>query len=369
MRKLIFVVGARPNFMKVAPVLRALERRDNLPWRPWLVHTGQHYSERMSGDFFAELGLPAPDIYLGAGSGTHGAQTARVLESFEKHLLELNGSAAGAVVVGDVNSTLACALAATKLRIPVAHIEAGLRSFDRSMPEEINRIATDAISDLLMVSEPAGDVNLRREGVPAARVKYIGNVMIDTLCWELERACSLNMRRKLGLNGRYAVVTLHRPGNVDDRQRLIQIVELLNETSRRLPLVFPIHPRSRSRLAEWGLDASLAENSAIRLIEPLGYRENLSLTSEATLVITDSGGLQEETTFLGVPCLTVRPNTERPVTVSQGTNTVVDCDFDLALKLLESIMAGSYKSGSPVPGWDGKAAERVADVLIDEWRN
>ncbi|MGD0778528.1 MAG: UDP-N-acetylglucosamine 2-epimerase (non-hydrolyzing) [Candidatus Solibacter sp.] len=369
MKKLIFVVGARPNFMKVAPVLRALDRRNHLPWRPWLVHTGQHYSERMSGVFFAELGLPAPDIHLGVGSGTHGAQTARVLESFEKHLLELNGSAAGAVVVGDVNSTLACALAATKLRIPVAHIEAGLRSFDRSMPEEINRVATDAISDLLLVSEPAGESNLRNEGVPAERVKYVGNVMIDTLCWELERARNLNMRRELGLNGRYALVTMHRPGNVDDPQRLTQIVEFLNKTSERLPLVFPIHPRSRARMAEWSLDTSLAENSAIRLIEPLGYRENLSLMTDATLVITDSGGLQEETTFLGVPCLTVRPNTERPVTVSQGTNTVVDGDFDLALNLIESILAGSYKSGSPVPGWDGKAAERVADVLIDEWRN
>ena len=369
MRKLIFVVGARPNFMKVAPVLRALNTRGDLPWHPWLVHTGQHYGEQMSDIFFEQLGLPAPDVYLGVGSGTHGAQTARVLESFERHLMELNGGAAGVVVVGDVNSTLACALAATKLQIPMAHLEAGLRSFDRSMPEEINRVATDAISDLLLVSEPAGETNLQNEGVPGERVRYVGNVMIDTLCWELERARNLNIKRELGLNGRYAMATMHRPSNVDDQQRLTQIVEFLNKISKRLTLVFPVHPRSRARMAEWGLHDSLAENCAVRLIDPLGYRENLNLMAGATLVITDSGGLQEETTFLGVPCLTVRPNTERPVTVSQGTNTVVDGNFDLAMNLVESILAGSYKSGSPVPGWDGKAAERVSDVLINEWRN
>lgn len=369
MKKLIFAVGARPNFMKVAPVLRALNERSDLPWCPWLVHTGQHYGEQMSDVFFHQLGLPAPDAYLGVGSGTHGAQTARVLESFERHLMELNGATAGVVVVGDVNSTLACGLAAAKLGIRIAHLEAGLRSFDRSMPEEINRVATDAISDLLLVSEPAGETNLQNEGVPGERVRYVGNVMIDTLCWELDRARSLNTRHDLGLNSHYAVVTIHRPSNVDDRQRLTRIVEFLNKTSQRLTLVFPVHPRSRARMAEWGLQASLGENCAVRLINPLGYRENLSLMAGATLVITDSGGIQEETTFLGVPCLTVRPNTERPVTVNRGTNTLVDENFDLALNLVESILAGSYKSGSPVPGWDGNAAERVSDVLIDEWRD
>lgn len=346
--------------MKVAPVLAAM--RGRAVFRPALVHTGQHYDEQMSGVFFAQLGLPEPDAHLGAGGGTHGQQTGRILELFEKYLLEQTERPAGVVVVGDVNSTVACALAAAKLAIPVAHLEAGLRSFDRTMPEEINRLATDAISDLLLVSEPAGEENLRREGVPPDRIRYVGNVMIDSLVEQLPEARSLNMAGQLGLEPRkYALVTLHRPGNVDDPVRFGELLEALEGVARIAPVVFPAHPRTRPKLA--GVTHSL------RVIEPLPYREMLSLQAGAGVVITDSGGMQEETSYLGVPCLTLRPNTERPVTTTLGTNTLVDRDLGRVAELARQALDGCYRKGQAIPGWDGKAAVRAVEALEEAWRN
>ena len=364
---LILVAGARPNFMKVAPVLRALASRDH-HFAPALVHTGQHYDEGMSGVFFRQLGIPEPDVHLGVGSGSHGAQTARILAAFEERLLAFSTRPRGVVVVGDVNSTMACALAAVKLGIPVAHVEAGLRSFDRGMPEEINRVVTDAVADLLLVSEPAGEENLHREGIPPQRIRYTGNVMIDTLARELDAAKELAVAASLGLSpGSFAYVTLHRPSNVDSPERLEALVGFLEALAQRLPVVFPVHPRTTERLRSAGLAGRLESAAGVRLSQPLGYRESLALMAAARLAVTDSGGVQEETTFLGIPCLTLRRNTERPVTVSAGTNTVVGDDLALATQLVDEILAGRYKRGRQIPGWDGRAAERVVDALVEAW--
>jgi UDP-N-acetylglucosamine 2-epimerase (non-hydrolysing) len=357
------VAGARPNFMKVAPVLRAM-RSGSASWAPRLVHTGQHYDEGMSGVFFRDLGLGEPDVSLGVGSGSHGQQTARILAAYEELLLSAAPRPVAVVVVGDVNSTMACTLAAVKLGIPVAHVEAGLRSFDRSMPEEVNRVVTDALADLLLVSEPAGEENLRREGVADGRIRYVGNVMIDTLMRELPAARALGVAERLGLPpSGFVYVTLHRPSNVDDPSRLGRLVSMLRTLAVRLPVVFPVHPRTRERLRGAGLEAELAEAPGLRLLDPLGYRESLGLMATARLALTDSGGVQEETTQLGVPCLTLRPNTERPVTVSLGTNTVVGEDIAAAWPLIEDVLAHRYKAGQPIPGWDGCAAERVVAEL------
>jgi UDP-N-acetylglucosamine 2-epimerase (non-hydrolysing) len=364
---LILVAGARPNFMKVAPVLRALASRDHT-FAPMLVHTGQHYDDGMSDVFFRQLGIPEPDAHLGVGSGAHGAQTARILATFEERLLALSLRPRGVVVVGDVNSTMACALAAVKLGIPVAHVEAGLRSFDRTMPEEINRLVTDAVADLLLVSEPAGEENLHREGIQPERIRYAGNVMIDTLTHELDAARALDMAASLGLSrGNFAYVTLHRPSNVDNPERLGALVGFLEALARQLPVVFPVHPRTAERLRIAGFAARLESAANVWLSPPLGYRESLGLMATARLAITDSGGVQEETTFLGIPCLTLRPNTERPVTVSAGTNTVVGDDLGLAGRLVDDILAGRYKRGQAIRGWDGHAAERVVDALVEAW--
>jgi UDP-N-acetylglucosamine 2-epimerase (non-hydrolysing) len=364
---IIVVAGARPNFVKVAPILRALmAAAPSAP--PTLVHTGQHYDAGMSEVFFEQLGIPAPTVDLNVGSGSHGAQTARVLAAFEQHLMACHPEPRGVVVVGDVNSTLACALAAVKLLVPVAHVEAGLRSFDRTMPEEINRVATDAIADLLLTSEPSGEVNLRHEGVPDDRIRFVGNVMIDTLVRELPAARALDMAAVRGLErGRYALVTLHRPANVDDASRLADVAGFLERTAARLPTVFPAHPRTRASLERFGLARRLASCAGLSVLEPLGYRENLGLMADAELVVTDSGGMQEETSYLGVPCLTLRPGTERPVTVSEGTNTVVGESLDRAESLLLEVLAGKRKMGRPIPGWDGHAAERVAEILGKAW--
>jgi UDP-N-acetylglucosamine 2-epimerase (non-hydrolysing) len=353
--------------MKIAPVLRALcASRRRLCAR--LVHTGQHYDEGMSGVFFRDLGIKEPDVYLGVGSGTHGQQTARILAAYEEHLIAAQPRPAAVVVLGDVNSTMACTLAAVKLGIPVAHVEAGLRSFDRSMPEEINRLVTDALADLLLVSEPAGEENLRREGIPEERVRYVGNVMIDTLVHELPAATALGVPARLGLPASgFVYVTLHRPSNVDDPERLARIVAMLWSLGLRLPVVFPVHPRTRARLRAVQLETALVEAPGVHVLEPLGYRESLGLMAAAQLVLTDSGGVQEETTYLGVPCLTLRPNTERPVTVSFGTNTVVGDAIDRVEPLVDKILAGRYKSGQPIPGWDGHAAERVAAALVERY--
>lgn len=359
-RHLVLVAGARPNFMKIAPVVRALRARPEL-FRWTLVHTGQHYDEKMSGVFFSQLGLPEPDAHLGAGGGTHGQQTARILETFEAHLLQLPQPPAGVLVAGDVNSTVACALAAVKLHIPVAHLEAGLRSFDRTMPEEINRVITDAISDVLLVSEPAGEVNLRAEGVAESRIHYVGNVMIDTLAAQLTAASTLDTASTFHVAGkRFGLITLHRPSNVDDPARLASLVAVLKRISTKLPLIFPVHPRTKQHLDAAKLDGW---GSEIQLIEPLPYLELLSLQQKATVVITDSGGIQEETSYLGVPCLTLRPNTERPVTTTLGTNTLVPGDPADLEQHVEAILQNAARKQTSIPGWDGHAAERVIQVL------
>lgn len=368
MGKIVLVAGARPNFMKIAPILRALEDRDR-PVPTTLVHTGQHYDAAMSDVFFEQLGIRQPDAHLEVGSGTHGAQTGRIMMAFEEHLLSAPERARGVIVVGDVNSTMACALVAVKLGIPVAHVEAGLRSFDRAMPEEINRLVTDAISNLLLVSEPDGLKNLAREGIAADKIQYVGNVMIDSLVHQLPAARSLDTAGALGLErGSYALVTLHRPSNVDGRDRLLELAEFLAELGSQLPVVFPVHPRTAGRLREHDLYDTLAAAPGVLLRDPLGYREILGLMDAARLVISDSGGIQEETTFLGVPCITMRPNTERPVTETAGTNTVVGESLVAAREAVAEILAGRGKQGRPVEGWDGHAAERVAAAVLDAFK-
>lgn len=360
-----FVVGARPNFVKIAPILKAMAAYDDII-RPKLVHTGQHYSPEMSGVFFEELEIPVPDVSLDVGAGPHGQQTGRILEAFESHLLSAAIRTDLAVVVGDVNSTVACALAATKLGIAVAHVEAGLRSFDRTMPEEINRIVTDAIADILFVSEPSGEENLRLEGASAERIHYVGNVMIDALVQQMPAAVRTELPEGLERRGaRFGVVTLHRPANVDSNEALKSLTGFLTRISRNITLVFPLHPRTRKNLASSGYLDVLENNPAIVLCGPLPYRQNLHLISRAAFVLTDSGGMQEETTFLGIPCLTLRSNTERPITVSRGTNIVIGSRLDKAEQLVEGILRGDRKTSRAIPGWDGHAAERIAAVLAD----
>jgi UDP-N-acetylglucosamine 2-epimerase (non-hydrolysing) len=360
--KIINVCGARPNFMKVAPLMRAFAAQPGIAAR--LVHTGQHYDEAMSKAFFDDLGLPAPDCNLEVGSASHAVQTALIMQRFEPVLEREQPDAV--LVVGDVNSTIACGLVAVKHHIPLIHVEAGLRSFDRSMPEEINRVLTDAISDLLFVTEPSGVTNLRREGIAPEKIHFVGNVMIDTLLTHRELARRSTVLERLGLvAGQYAVLTLHRPANVDDPTVLGRICGALEEIQRTLPLVFPVHPRTRGHLERSGLWAKLAPLTGMRLIDPLGYLDFLKTMSEAAVVLTDSGGIQEETTVLGVPCLTLRENTERPITIEQGTNRLVGLDP-------AQILAGfrQARDGRPahrVPDlWDGRAAERIADIVV-EW--
>jgi UDP-N-acetylglucosamine 2-epimerase (non-hydrolysing) len=368
MLKVINVVGARPNFMKVAPIVEAMRRRAS-EFAPLVVHTGQHYDESMSDAFFRDLGLPRPDVHLGVGSGTHARQTAAVMERFEPVVLEERPD--WVVVVGDVNSTLACALVCAKLLVPVAHVEAGLRSRDRTMPEEINRLVTDQLSDLLLTPSVDADANLRAEGIPDERIRFVGNVMIDSLFKQLERAASSNARADLGVEGRdYAVVTLHRPSNVDERVTLARIVSALEEIGARLPVVFPIHPRTRKNLAEFGLLEEIERGRRVRLAEPLGYLDFLRLYSGARLVLTDSGGIQEETTALGIPCLTLRENTERPVTVELGTNRVVGTDPARIVGEANEALTKGRGGGPPrvPPLWDGHTAERILDALREASR-
>jgi UDP-N-acetylglucosamine 2-epimerase (non-hydrolysing) len=365
MPEITVVAGARPNFMKVAPLLRALR---GTPLVPRLVHTGQHYDAAMSGIFFQQLGIAEPDVHLGVGSGTHGRQTARILESFESYLVNAQPAQRGIVVVGDVNSTVACSLAAAKLGVRVAHVEAGLRSFDRTMPEEINRVVTDAIADLLFVSEPAGERNLRREGVPAGKIHYVGNVMIDTLVAQLPAADRVDIKGVFGLEpDNYALVTLHRPSNVDDPEQLSALIDFLLYASESVRVFFAVHPRTRERLRTSELAGKL--DGRVVLSPPLGYIENLALMKRAKVVLTDSGGMQEETTFLGVPCLTLRTSTERPVTISHGTNTLIGDDRSRAYRAFDQVIAGSYRRGQAIAGWDGRASERIAAILLQAWGN
>ncbi len=365
MKRFAIVAGARPNFMKIAPILRQLDRRSDL--QTTLIHTGQHYDRNLSDVFFEELGIRKPDLSLGVGSGSHARQTADVMVAIEKVLLEAAGAGQPLdriIVVGDVNSTMAAAVAATKVHVPVAHVEAGLRSFDRNMPEEINRMVTDAISDLLLCSEPAGVENLIREGHDESNIHLVGNVMIDTLLSQVVSAKQRDTPKKLGLAiGEYGVVTLHRPSNVDDADTLAALLTVLADISSRMPLVFPIHPRTAARIEAFGLRPILDAAAGLQLLEPQGYLDFLSLTSQAKVIVTDSGGLQEESTALGVPCLTMRSNTERPVTCTDGTGTLIGSSAETLREQLELVLSGQYKQGSCPELWDGKAAERIAEVL------
>ncbi len=348
--------------MKVAPLIRAMRRHENLV--PILIHTGQHYDENMSQLFFEELELPAPDYHLGVGSGSHAFQTAEIMKRVEPVLIDEKPDLV--VVVGDVNSTIACALVAKKLLIRVAHVEAGLRSRDWTMPEEINRILTDAIADLLFVTEEAGRENLLNEGIDESRIYFVGNVMIDTLRQAQKAADSSDILEKLSLNpGDYAVLTLHRPSNVDDPEKFAAVLGILNEVQNRIPLVFPIHPRTRASLKKKGYEARIESMPNLILVDPLGYLDFLWLMSNARVVLTDSGGIQEETTVLQVPCLTMRENTERPVTAAMGTNTLVGTDRQKLLDALDKAMTGST-SGTIPPLWDGTAAERIAEIIAKE---
>ena len=359
MKKIISVVGARPNFMKIAPLYKSLRKYEG-QIRHLLCHTGQHYDVPMSGVFIDELDLPTPDFHLGVGSGSHAEQTARVMIEFDK-ILEAEKPEM-IIVVGDVNSTIACALVATKLQIEVAHVEAGLRSFDRQMPEEVNRVLTDAISDYLFVSERSGLVNLEREGIPREKTAFVGNTMIDSLIYYLPRARSSTIHKKLALDkSGYILVTLHRPSNVDSRENLTGIVQFLNALALERAIVFPVHPRTRTKLLEYGLNTLLA--TKIHLVDPIGYIDFIALTMNAKLVLTDSGGIQEESTYLGVQCITLRSSTERPVTVEIGTNHLVGTDLGKAKETALAILGGQLKLGQIPELWDGKTSERIASIL------
>lgn len=358
-KKIHLIAAARPNFMKVAPLYHALTRRRDR-FEPVLVHTGQHYDPNMSDAFFRDLELPSPHHFLGIGSGSHAEQTAGVMIAYEK--LCIANRPDMVVVVGDVNSTVAAALVATKLHIPCAHLEAGLRSRDRRMPEEINRLVTDAISDLLWTPSADGDENLLSEGVPPAKIECVGNIMIDSYEMMRPKISADPGPSSLGLQPReYAVVTLHRPSNVDERQALTELVQGLTAISPRLALVFPVHPRTRKKLEEFGLWRELAQNPRIKLIEPLGYIAFMALVQAARCVVTDSGGVQEETTYLGIPCLTLRDTTERPITVSHGSNRLVKLAGLSAA--IDEVLAGRWPTGNRPHHWDGRAAERVADAI------
>ena len=367
--RLLCVVGARPNFMKIAPLMRVFRHRgDRFDAR--LVHTGQHYDDAMKASFFDQLGIPEPDVDLGVGSGSHAAQTAEIMKRFEPILDQHNTDAV--LVVGDVNSTIACALVAAKKKTPVIHVEAGLRSFDRDMPEEVNRVLTDQISDLLFITEPEGKQNLIREGLDADAVHFVGNVMIDTLMANLSKATpaaetleSLTQADRILSGAGFGVLTLHRPSNVDDPVILRRLLKTVRDLSDQLPLVFPAHPRTRSQIDKCGL-ADLLDGPGIAYMNPLGYLQLLGLMREAKLVLTDSGGIQEETTALGVPCITLRENTERPITVVAGTNTIVGADEDKIRRSFTEIMTNGGKAGRIPELWDGHAAERIADV-IENW--
>jgi len=345
--------------MKVAPVLRAIGGYSHI--RQILVHTGQHYDVDMSDVFFRELGMPQPDINLDVGSGSHAVQTAQIMTRFEQVVEKTKPDLV--LVYGDVNSTVAAALVCAKLLIPVGHVEAGLRSFDRTMPEEINRLLTDQIADLLFTPSKDGDENLLKEGVAKEKIHLVGNVMIDTIVRLLPKAQGEGLKAKLVGNGNYALVTLHRPSNVDESVMLGNIIKTLEEISLEIPIIFPIHPRTRKLLSEISLKTN---NQRLKLIDPVGYIEFLSLQENATVVITDSGGIQEETTYLGVPCLTVRENTERPITVEAGTNIVVGHNMAKLQDEVSTILKGYAKKGKIPPLWDGKASERIADVIVKE---
>lgn len=359
--KIIVVASARPNFMKVAPILAEL-RRTPERFEPVFVHTGQHYDAKMSESFLNDLGLGQPDVSMGIGSGSQAVMTARTIESFETVVLEEKPDMV--VVVGDVTPTMACTLVCAKLMIPVAHVEAGLRSFDRGMPEEINRIVTDGIADLLLTPSPEADQQLLHEGVSADRIHFVGNVMIDTLVKCMPKIDNSRIVKSLGLDEQgYALLTLHRPSNVDSSKPLEEIIDALVAIGEKLPIVFSVHPRTRKMIDEFNLNGRVSGIPNLIDLQPQPYFDFLQLQKCARLVLTDSGGVQEETTFLGIPCLTLRENTERPVTITSGTNVLTGPHFDAIVHEASEILAGSPKSGQIPDLWDGKAAERIVTVL------
>lgn len=388
--KLCVVAGARPNFMKIAPIVDAINNHNRSNHQPidyLIVHTGQHYDQEMSKLFFQDLGIPNPEINLEVGSASHAVQTAEIMKRFEKICLEENPT--HVLVVGDVNSTIACSLVASKLDIKVIHVEAGLRSFDRSMPEEINRVLTDAISDLLFTTEESANENLRLESIPKEKIFFVGNTMIDTLLKHRQKAQNSNILLKLGLETSspqpstsnpiaYGVLTLHRPSNVDDKESFKEVIQALSEVSTQVPIVFPIHPRTLNRIKEFHFEKYFdflnknstlrTQNSHIYALEPLGYLDFLQLMSNAKLVLTDSGGIQEETTILGVPCVTIRENTERPITVTHGTNVIAGVKKENIINAAHAQLKkfSEARSVSAPPFWDGKAAERIVEILANE---
>lgn len=356
------IAGARPNFMKIAPLVRAMDRRKaEIEYR--IVHTGQHYDRAMSDVFFEELGIPQPHHHLGCGGGSHAEQTAKIMVAYEKLCQDERPDLV--VVVGDVNSTLACSIVAKKLHIPVAHVEAGLRSGDRSMPEEINRLVTDAISDLFFVTEPAGEEHLRREGQAEEKIHLVGHVMVDNVMFQRDKLERVPLTAGHSLEAKaqhpeYGVITLHRPSNVDEPAVFAGLMGALNRISERLPLVFPVHPRTRTNMERFGIEIA----KSITLTEPMGYMDFLNLWKDAKLMLTDSGGLQEETTALGVPCLTLRENTERPITITEGTNVLVGIDPLVIEKAAAETLEGGGKAGRRPRLWDGSAAERIVEILL-----
>ncbi|MBN1552513.1 UDP-N-acetylglucosamine 2-epimerase (non-hydrolyzing) [bacterium] len=360
------VVGARPNFVKIAPLMHALRSFSEI--KTELVHTGQHYDHSLSASFFRELNIPEPDRHLNVGSGSHGKQTALIIERFEQVCFQQRYD--WIVVVGDVNSTMACALVGAKLKIPVAHVEAGLRSFDRTMPEEINRIVTDAICDCHFVSEPSGVENLKIEGVPEYKIHLVGNIMIDTLVKQLNQIKPEMTLQTFNLEPRsYGLVTLHRPSNVDHPDTLRNLLLTLNNISRQIPVMFPVHPRTRITIDQLIDSGELTLNASFAMTEPLTYNHFLALMANARIVFTDSGGMQEETTYLNVPCLTFRENTERPITVQKGTSTLVGSNPDTILSVFNTIMNGQYKTSEPIDLWDGCTGRRIAKILAEKCRS
>lgn len=361
MSNLIYLIaGARPNFMKIAPLIKQFEN-NNIEFK--LIHTGQHYDYNMSKVFFDNLGIPEPDIYLNVGSASHAVQTAKIMIEFEKVLLEEEPQLV--IVVGDVNSTIACALVAKKLFIKVAHIEAGLRSFDFKMPEEINRILTDQISDYLFTTEKSGETNLRKEGISPEKIFFVGNIMIDNLLMNLERAKNVDVLKKYNLEKKnYALITCHRPSNVDHKEDLEKIVEILSFIQEKIKIFFPVHPRTKKNLKKFDLISNIKKSNII-INEPIGFLEFSNLMLNSRFIVTDSGGIQEEASYLNIPVLTLRENTERPITVERGTNTIVNKDFNKIKNYVNKILSNDYKNGQTIEKWDGQTAKRITKIIIE----
>lgn len=367
-KKIVSIVGARPNFMKIAPIHRAFQNVDPTKYVHSIVHTGQHYDAKMSDAFFADLDMPTPSYFLGVGSGSHAVQTAKTIVELEKVFLEDRPDLV--LVPGDVNSTLAATIVATKMGIPVGHIESGLRSFDRSMPEELNRIATDVLSDILFVTEKSGLDNLLKEGIDAKKVHFVGNTMIDSLHYALPKADTKPTLEQLGLSKNlFGLITIHRPSNVDDPKQLEMILRVLQKLSELITIVFPVHPRTRKNIEQFGLNQYIENSQQFRLIDPQGYVDFLNLMRNSTFVMTDSGGIQEETTALQVPCVTIRTTTERPSTVEIGTNILIDPNYETMISTVLPIIEGNIKHGVIPPKWDGKASERVVEIVTSFLQN